>query len=114
SRSFYWFAENDGLSPDSFVTTSTRPPGRLARFTFTGLSGEGNVTAAVLAGSLETPSLDPGQFRAYRGKIKGKNRKGRSTVILTSRSVADPEVSDTGSVGIKFKAKKKRKKVRRR
>ncbi|MDF1859615.1 MAG: hypothetical protein P1U87_05335 [Verrucomicrobiales bacterium] len=108
ARSFHWFAENDGLSPDSFSTRSTRPRGRFARYSVTGLNGEGNVTAAAIAGSLVTPSLNPGEFRAYRGRIKGKNRKGRGTVILTSGSVADPQVSDSGSVSIKFKAKKKR------
>lgn len=108
ARSFHWFARNDGLSPDSIKLRSTPPKGRLYAYTLIDLDGDGNVTAAALAGTALTGSLDPGEHGSYRGTVKGKNQKGSHAVVLTNSSTADPDVTDRGMAGLSFKAKVKK------
>ena len=109
ARSFYWFAQNDGLSPDSLLIRSTRPKGRLYSYTVQNLDGAGNVTAAVLAGTAATDSLEPQEHWHYRATVKGKNQKGAHSLLLTSASSTDPNVADRGMAALAFKAKVKRK-----
>jgi hypothetical protein len=90
--------QNDGSRADRFKVKATGTGTTGWTVTYSG--GATNITAAVVAGAYQTPSLAPGAAYLIRAKITiitGDNM----TRLVTIRSVADPTKIDAVKFGYK-------------
>ena len=96
--------QNDGTTPDNFVLTGAGSAGGITAHYY---SGTTDITSAVVAGTFDTGSLDPGAAASYRltltvgasaptGSIRSWPVTARSVHQSTKADVVKPGVKVTG------------------
>ena len=83
--------QNDGSRAERFKVRATGTAS--GTWTVTYSQGAANITAAIVAGTFQTPALAPGATTLIHARITIKNG-GNMSRLVTIRSVADPTKVD--------------------
>lgn len=108
TKSAYIGIQNDGSAADSFKVKAT--PGN-SNFTVKYFKGSKDITAAIIAGSYQTPSLAPKATEILKVTVttNGARSAKKRPLNITASSVAKTSESDTALFKLTSKAKPKKK-----